>query len=132
MTNELLTQMESFTGLLVCATNFEGSLDQASRRRFHLKLEFGYMQGDDARHFWKMFFAGRVSHEPDEEFFQQLCAVPLLTPGDFKAVHERMRYFPSAEITHESVLEELRSEVALKDGRAGRSLGIGLKQGSPG
>jgi hypothetical protein len=122
--NELLTQMENFNGLLVCSTNFEGGLDPASRRRFHLKLEFGYLQGIGARHFWNVFFANRVAREPDEEFFLELCALPLLAPGDFKAVYERLRYFSQEEVFPEAVLEELRREVGFKDRYAGRQIGF--------
>ena len=122
--NELLSGMENMTGMLVCSTNFEGKLDPASRRRFHLKLEFGYLKGDGARHFWKVFFDGNVAKEPGEKFFRELCALPLLAPGDFKAVYERMRFFPKREILSEVVMRELMKEIAFKDGRAGRKLGL--------
>jgi hypothetical protein len=122
--NELLTHMDGFTGMLICCTNFEGHLDPASRRRFHLKLEFGYLKGNGARHFWRVFFAGRTAYEPDEEFFLELCALPLLAPGDFKAVYERTRYFESEDRTPEALLEELKNEISFKDARAGRRLGL--------
>lgn len=38
--NELLVQMETFPGIFVCATNLVDALDQASLRRFALKVEF--------------------------------------------------------------------------------------------
>jgi len=42
--NELLTQMEGFGGLFICATNFIEQLDPAAMRRFSPKLAFGPLQ----------------------------------------------------------------------------------------
>ena len=41
--NELLTQMECFRGLFLCATNFMDSLDAAVLRRFSFKIRFDYL-----------------------------------------------------------------------------------------
>ncbi|NIP99131.1 MAG: AAA family ATPase, partial [Nitrospinaceae bacterium] len=38
--NELLTQMETFRGVFLCATNFLNGLDSAALRRFTFKVEF--------------------------------------------------------------------------------------------
>ncbi len=116
--------MENFNGLLICATNFQGVLDPASRRRFHFKLEFKYLLEKGIRHFWKVFFEGRTSIEADEGFLSQLCGLPLLAPGDFKAVYERLSYDDPASMTPERVLEELKEEVAFKDCRGGRTIGF--------
>ena len=43
--NELLHQMENFTGVMVGATNFMDNLDQAIMRRFTFKLQFDYLGG---------------------------------------------------------------------------------------
>ncbi len=37
--NELLMQMENFDGLFICSTNLMDDLDQASLRRFAIKVE---------------------------------------------------------------------------------------------
>lgn len=44
--NELLTQAESFRGILVCATNFMQQLDHAALRRFQFKIKFEYMTAE--------------------------------------------------------------------------------------
>jgi len=41
--NELLVQMENFDGLFICSTNLMDDLDQASLRRFAIKVEFDYL-----------------------------------------------------------------------------------------
>ena len=38
--NEMLTQMESFSGIFIATTNFMTNLDKASIRRFDMKIEF--------------------------------------------------------------------------------------------
>jgi AAA+ superfamily predicted ATPase len=40
MTNEILTQMDSHSGIVVFATNDVGRLDHAAFRRFQYKIEF--------------------------------------------------------------------------------------------
>jgi transitional endoplasmic reticulum ATPase len=46
--NELLTQMEAFDGLFICATNLLDRLDPAALRRFGLKLEFLALRPEQA------------------------------------------------------------------------------------
>ncbi|MDX8397535.1 MAG: ATP-binding protein [Mariprofundaceae bacterium] len=46
--NELLVQMENFDGLFICSTNLMDDLDQASLRRFAIKVEFDYLKSDQA------------------------------------------------------------------------------------
>lgn len=38
--NEFLTQMEEFSGILICTTNLKQILDPAINRRFHILCEF--------------------------------------------------------------------------------------------
>ena len=41
--NEMLTQMESYRGLFIASTNLMENLDEASLRRFDLKINFDYL-----------------------------------------------------------------------------------------
>ena len=116
--------MENFNGTLICATNFKGVLDPASRRRFHLKLEFKYLLEKGIRHFWQVFFKGLVKSTPDEAYFTALGRLQLLAPGDFKAVYERLNFYSPESISPERILEELKEEIAFKGERAGRSIGF--------
>lgn len=50
--NEMLVQMENFNGVFIATTNLMSGLDQASLRRFDMKLEFGYLKPKQA---WKLF-----------------------------------------------------------------------------
>ena len=105
--NELLTQMENFTGIFVAATNFEQSLDDASNRRFALKLKFGFLKPEGIRTIWEIFF-------PDVPVAEEALSLRNLAPGDFNAVHGAFRWCTPEEVTGETVLAALKREIAAK------------------
>ena len=115
--NEILTRMENFKGIFIAATNFESTLDTASRRRFALKLGFGYLKPEGIRHIWNVFF-------PNVECPKAVTELPLLTPGDFNAVNGRLRFLPESAKCAERIETELRKELSAKDSHAGRSMGF--------
>lgn len=115
--NEMLTQMENFKGIFIAATNFEGELDTASRRRFALKVKFGYLKPEGIEALWKGFF-------PKVEMPEAVRSLRMLTPGDFNAAYASLRFYDESELTAESVLNALKSELAYKDGREGRTMGL--------
>jgi SpoVK/Ycf46/Vps4 family AAA+-type ATPase len=115
--NEILTRMENFKGIFIAATNFEQTLDSASRRRFAMKLGFGYLKPEGVCEIWKAFF-------PNVECPQSAMRLPMLTPGDFNAVNGRLCYLPESIRTAERIEEELRKELSAKDARAGRTMGF--------
>lgn len=115
--NEMLTQMENFKGIFIAATNFEGELDTASRRRFALKVKFGYLKPEGIEALWKGFF-------PKVEMPEVARSLRMLTPGDFNAAYASLRFYDESELTAEAVLNALKSELAYKDGREGRTMGL--------
>ncbi len=115
--NEILTRMESFKGIFIAATNFDSSLDAASRRRFALKLGFGYLKPDGVRHMWDVFF-------PTLSCPDTVANLPMLTPGDFNAVNGRLRFLPESVRTASRIEAELRKELQAKDAHAGRTMGF--------
>ena len=93
--NELLTQMECFEGIFLCATNFLDRLDAASLRRFGLKVRFDYLTIEQ-----RIAFFGELANElgiaqPDDlvsaRIRRALAGLSNLTPGDFAAVRKRWR-----------------------------------------
>ena len=62
--NELLTQMEVFEGIFVCSTNLMDNLDEASIRRFDLKIKIDYSQIEKLaqKHHPKIIVAGTTSY----------------------------------------------------------------------
>ena len=43
-TNEFLTQMENYDGIVICTTNLRGIMDKAMQRRFHIMVEFKHLE----------------------------------------------------------------------------------------
>ena len=48
LVNEMLSQMESFSGVFIASTNLMAGLDQAALRRFDLKVKFDFLRTDQA------------------------------------------------------------------------------------
>ena len=87
-TNELLQQMERFTGVLVCATNLVEQLDSAVMRRFTFKVQMSTLDDEGKVKFFRRYFKSALN--ADER--RRLVSISNLTPGDFRTVRERF-YF---------------------------------------
>lgn len=110
--NEMLTQMESFSGVFIASTNLMDGLDQAALRRFDLKVKFDYLKPQQARQlFTKHCAALGVDAEPDK-IRGRLDRLSLLTPGDFAAVARQHRFRPIDSAT--LLLQALEEECAIK------------------
>ncbi len=97
-TNELLTQMENFSGVLICCTNLLGNLDSAALRRFSFKVGFKPLSEEGRFTLFRRYFP---EVELTIEAAERLARLDGLTPGDFKAVLSRLRYraTPSSDAT---------------------------------
>jgi SpoVK/Ycf46/Vps4 family AAA+-type ATPase len=115
--NEMLTQMENFKGIFIAATNFNDSLDTASRRRFALKIKFNYLKPEGIEKLWNGFFPTLPCPSAAKE-------LRMLTPGDFNAAYGTLRFYSESELTAEMVLNALKSEISYKDSREGRTMGL--------
>lgn len=94
MVNEMLTRMESYSGIFIASTNLMDGLDPAALRRFDLKVCFGYLLPEQAVALFERYCLtlGLASPaEPDLWCLRSLC---LLTPGDFAAVARQHRFRP--------------------------------------
>jgi SpoVK/Ycf46/Vps4 family AAA+-type ATPase len=107
--NELLHDMEESKVILVCATNFLESLDQAVLRRFSFKIEFAPLENGGKKIFFEKVFKSALTADEEKELF----SIPNLTPGDFRAVKESLR-FVADDATNTDRLTALREEVRLK------------------
>jgi SpoVK/Ycf46/Vps4 family AAA+-type ATPase len=115
--NQLLTEMEQFEGVLVCATNRMDNLDEAVLRRFEVKIKFGYLKADQA---WSLFTEGfTILYECDLDYdnpssiIRRLEQLSTLTPGDFAAVHRQARVLGKS-LDGESLLTALEKECRVK------------------
>ncbi len=117
--NEFLVQLESCQTMVVCATNFQGSLDPASRRRFHFHLEFQWLQAEGIQKMLQVFFP-QIKEAIPESIYQ----MEMLTPGDFHAIYQRLRWLHSSEISMSRIVEELQEEMAAKAPYGNRKIGF--------
>ena len=125
-TNEMLTQLERFRGIVVFTTNRQDDLDPASLRRFSVKLEFDYLDPDGNEVFYDRYLAPMLENgEMTDDQRKELRGLTCLTPGDFKVVRDKhtMIWIPW-ERTHEVMLRELSGEVRVKQHREGRRVGF--------
>ena len=111
--NEMLTQMESFPGVFIASTNLMDNLDQASLRRFDLKVKFEFMKEEQA---WELFC--RYCHHlglsrPDSAAKKRLARLDNLTPGDFAAVVRQSHFRRFASPVE--LLASLEAECTLKE-----------------
>ena len=113
MVNEMLTQMESFSGIFIASTNLMDGLDQAALRRFDLKAKFDFLSTEQV---WKLFV--RHCKQLDlphrkKTLPQQLAALEYLTPGDFAAVARMSRFSPLQSA--EAFIQALKNEASHKE-----------------
>lgn len=112
--NEMLTQMESCSGVFIATTNLMEGLDEAALRRFDLKARFEYLTLEQA---WALL-RRQCSHlelpPPEAALRKHLGRLDLLTPGDFAAVIRRHRFQPMVSAL--GLVEALEGECALKQG----------------
>ncbi len=113
--NELLSGMEEFHGILVCATNFKKNMDAASIRRFNLKIEFDYLNSGGKKIFFKRFLGTVSGNELDEKDSALLDKIDNLAPGDFKVVRQKYMFMPEDKVTNMELLEALKLEVDCKN-----------------
>jgi SpoVK/Ycf46/Vps4 family AAA+-type ATPase len=118
MTNEVLTQMESFKGMFVAATNFNTVLDPASLRRFAFKLEFKPLEPEQRMNLIVRRFPSLDWRSISSREFERLAG---LTPGDIAAVALRMEYAGSVELRE--IINALHEELEYRDA-PGKDIGF--------
>ena len=114
--NELLSSMEEFRGILICATNFKKNLDTASIRRFNIKIEFDYLDYKGKIVFFNRVLVELTGKELEESDVAALEKIDNLTPGDFKIVRQKYSFMPREKLTNSLLISSLQLEAASKNG----------------
>jgi len=117
--NELLVQMENFDGLFICSTNLMDDLDQASLRRFAIKVEFDYLAPDQA---WRML-RKECTGKATARDRGAISAITNLAPGDFAAVKKRLSIL-GQKPTAEALIAGLKQECRCKQDDASNVIGF--------
>ena len=112
--NEMLTQMEGFSGVFFATTNLMSDIDQAALRRFDLKVRLDYLRPDQA---WELFcrHCKTLGLEISEiDCKERILKLSNLTPGDF-AVISRQHHFNQLD-SADMFIKALETECSLKGG----------------
>lgn len=120
--NEILTCMENFRGILLCATNHVENLDTAAQRRFLFKLKFDYLDKTGVLHFYEKFFTHYVSEELKSSERDTLRSIQGLTPSDFNNLKRKFDII--APLNHGAILEQLRLEISYKKNILKKKIGV--------
>ena len=118
MVNEMLTQMEAFSGVFVASTNLMTGLDQAAMRRFDLKVKFDFLRPEQTRKLLCRYCEQLQFPAPQPDLLNRVTRLPCLTPGDFATVLRQRRFRPIASSA--ALVAALEAECAIKEGAKAR------------
>jgi len=115
--NEFLTQMEAFRSVLICTTNRWEGLDPAALRRFTRKVHFDYLTPEGNVLFYQRLLAPLIGRgRLDDKVETRLRALPLLAPGDFRVVRDRVLLSAGeGPVTPATVLRALAEEAEARE-----------------
>lgn len=114
LVNEMLTQMESFSGVFIAPTNLMEGLDQAALRRFDLKVKFDYLLPAQAFELMNRYCHSLGFEAPSAEHQGGIARLVNLTPGDFATVARQHRFRPLNCASN--MLAALQAECSVKEG----------------
>lgn len=120
--NEILTCMENFRGILLCATNHVDNLDMAAQRRFLFKMKFDYLDKSGVKHFYDKFFTRYVSDELKDSDIEILGSIQGLTPSDFNNLKRKFDVLKPKN--HCEILEQLQLEIGYKKSLFKKKIGM--------
>ncbi len=120
--NEMLVQMEKFDGIFVATTNLIDHLDQASLRRFDLKMEFKTLTAMQLEKIFISYTKELNIDEPTESERQQIRSFKKLTPGDFATISRQSKFKKIASASE--FIERLKEEIKLKKEQNGSTMGF--------
>ena len=115
--NELLTQMEEFSGILICTTNLKKIMDSAMNRRFHMIVEFKPLEREGLLCMIERYFS---AYDFTEDQLNRLAHCASVTPGDFGVLANRMRFMAPEKLNSEYITQELFKIQDEKDNEAHR------------
>ncbi len=119
--NEFLTQMEEFSGILICTTNLKQIMDPAMNRRFHMIVEFKPLEQTGIKCMLEKYFASYKFTDDDVERLMRRSSV---TPGDFGVLSNKIRFMDSDKLDGAYIVNELCKIQEEKNG--GGSVRIGF------
>ena len=118
MTNEFLTQMEEFPGILVCTTNMKNIMDPAMQRRFQILVEFKPLEKPGIKTLLESYFS---TYSFTDSQIAALASLGTVTPGDFGALSSRIRFMNKDSLSSSYIATELEKLQQDKEGSRNHS-----------
>lgn len=120
--NEMLSQMSEHDGIFICSTNLMQHLDEASLRRFALKIKFDYLKPEQR---WRLFLdqAKKFPSSREAAYRSSLNQLNNLTPGDFATVRRQTKLVGTT-LTADELLKRLIQECKCKSDTGNRPIGF--------
>lgn len=123
--NEFLTQMEEFSGILICTTNLRQIMDPAMQRRFHILVEFKPMKAGGIKTMLKRYFS---AYDFSDSQIDELEKSESVTPGDFGTLSGRIRFMNQDDVNADFIFNELEKIQKEKknswNGESGNKIGF--------
>ena len=119
-TNEFLSQMERFEGILIGTTNLMTDLDHASIRRFNIKMKLNYLKPEGNLVFYERMLSKLTKEPLGKGVKERVAKITQLAPGDFSIVRKRFSFFSPEKVTHKSMVKALEAEARIKKVHQGR------------
>jgi transitional endoplasmic reticulum ATPase len=110
--NQLLCEMEQFSGCFIASTNYLESIDEAALRRFTDKVSFDFLKPLGKLSFYERYLKGMSKGKFTKELKKELQEIPNLSIGDFKVVRDK-NFFRKG-IEHKDLIAQLKNEVSYK------------------
>jgi SpoVK/Ycf46/Vps4 family AAA+-type ATPase len=120
--NEMLVQMEKFDGLFIATTNLIDHLDQASLRRFDLKLEFKTLEPQQLEKIFISYCSELKLETPTSQELHEIKSLKNLSPGDFATINRQSKFRKIGSASE--FIQRLKEEMKLKKLQDGKSMGF--------
>ena len=118
--NEFLTQMEEFSGILICTTNLRQIMDPAMQRRFHILTEFKPLQKQGIEILLSKYFS---KYSFNSDLIGTISKYDTVTPGDFGTLSGKFRFINKENLNPDMIISELCKIQEEKDSNH-RSIGF--------
>jgi len=107
--NEMLLQMEEFDGIFIATTNLMDNIDEASLRRFDIKMEFKPLKEHQIKQL-TISILKELNIKPDIKFLNKITKLKNLTFGDFNTLvkQHKLNKIVSTEDFYNRLIEELK------------------------
>jgi len=114
LVNELLVQIESFTGILICTTNRMDNIDAAAIRRFPLKVGFNYLKSSQVLDLYKQILAPLAVGVLSDRGARTLSGLGAVTAADLFLVKRNVQVLGGKRPSHGQLIADVAREVDLK------------------